>query len=218
MNSTPRVSSRLYWFSHFLLRVAYAACFRGKIAGRENLPATGGYFIASNHASYLDPPIVGLFVPAMVTFFARNTLWRRRLFSWWLDRVGCIPVERDGGADVGAIKRVLRAVEDGRIVILFPEGTRTRDGGFQRPKAGVGLLACRSGAPVVPARIFGSFKALGRKGGLRLGTPISVVYGKPLLPADYDPGDIPGRYAIAADRIMEAIARLALPQGAVDQR
>lgn len=206
----------LYGFSHALLKAAYRLCFRGQIAGLENLPEMGGYIVASNHASLLDPPIVGLYLPRQVAFFARKTLWRPGLASWWLDGVGAIPVDRDGGTDVTAIKRVLQALKQGRTVILFPEGTRSLDGRLAPPRPGIGLLACRSQVPVVPARIFGSFEALGRGGRLRLGTPISVTYGRALMPADYDPpGDANDRYPRAAEAIMAAIARLEPPTEAV---
>lgn len=111
-----------------------------------------------------------------------------------------------------AIKRVLQALKQEKPVILFPEGTRSPDGGLQAPKPGVGLIACRTGVPVVPARIFGSFTAFGKEGRLRLGTPVSVVFGKPLQPAAYDhPADGKERYQRASERIMAAIAGLEEP-------
>ena len=98
-------------------------------------------------------------------------------------------------------------------IILFPEGTRTPTGQLQRPKAGVGLMACRTGVPVVPARVFGSFEACGRNGPLRLRTPVSVVFGRPLLAADYDDqSEGKERYQRASERIMSAIAALELPR------
>ena len=167
---------------------------------------------ASNHASMLDPPVVGLYIPRQVAFFARKTLWKPGLASWWLDGVGAIPVDRDGGADVAAIKRVLQSLRQGSVVILFPEGTRSRDGRLQGAKPGIGLIACRTGMPVVPARVFGSYDAFGRDGKLRLGTRVSVRYGPALKPGDYDcPDDGKERYLRAAGRIMAAIERIELP-------
>ena len=166
-----------------------------------------------NHVSLLDPPIVGLYLPQQVAFFARKTLWKPGFASWWLDNVGTIPVDRDGGTDVAAIKRVLQTLRQGKVVILFPEGTRSKDGRLQPPKPGIGLLACRTGVPVVPARVFGSFDAFGRDGRLHLGVPVSVQYGRPLEPAEYDrPEDGKERYVRAAERIMAAIARIAPPR------
>ena len=203
----------LYDFCHYAVETIYYIHFRGEVSGVENIPRQGGCIIAANHASALDPPIIGCHVPRQLCFFARKTLWKGGVVNWWLDTVGVIPVDRDSGSDVTAIMRVLQVLRDNKALILFPEGTRTRTGELQRPKAGVGLLACRTGVPVVPTRIFGSFEAFGRNGPLRLGTPISVVFGRPLLPADYDNrADGKERYQRASERIMAAIAALALPQ------
>jgi 1-acyl-sn-glycerol-3-phosphate acyltransferase len=206
----------LYGFCHAVIKIISSAAFRGDTAGLENLPATGGYIVAANHASLLDPPIVGLHLPRQVNFFARKTLWKPGIAARWLDGVGAIPVDRDGGTDVTAIKRVLQALKRGHVIIFFPEGTRSLDGQLQTPKPGVGLIACKTGVPVVPAHVFNSSNAFGRDGRLRLGTPVDVTYGRPLVPADYDhPQDGKERYQRAAERIMAAIARLEPPTVAV---
>ncbi len=202
----------VYGLFHYLTVVIYDMCFRGEVEGLENLPKNGAFLIASNHASHLDPPIVGGQVSRQMCFFARKTLWKPGIASWWLDEVGTIPVDRDGGSDVAAIKRVLRALADNKALILFPEGTRTPDGRLQPAKPGVGLIACRTQVPVVPARIFGSFEAYGRVGGMRPGTPVSVVFGPPLQPVDYDdPQSGKERYLRASEAIMAAIAKLEKP-------
>ncbi|MCX6951025.1 MAG: lysophospholipid acyltransferase family protein [Verrucomicrobia bacterium] len=203
---------RVYGFFHYLSDVFHDICFRGDVVGVEHLPATGGHLIAANHASHLDPFILGSQMPRQVTFFARKTLWKPGFASWWLDRVGVIPVDRDGGSDVGAIKRVLAALKQEKIIIMFPEGTRSPDGHLQKPKAGVGLFACRTQVAVVPARIFGSFEAFDRRGRIRLGVPVTVVFGKPLPASAYDdPAAGKERYQVASDRIMAEIAKLRPP-------
>jgi 1-acyl-sn-glycerol-3-phosphate acyltransferase len=114
------------------------------------------------------------------------------------------------------MKRVFGAFKAGRIVILFPEGTRSPDGKLQPPKPGIGMLACRAGVPVVPARIFGSFEAFGRGGRLRPGTRVSIVYGKPMMPAEYDDPSLgKARYELAAERIMARIAAIERPEPVV---
>jgi 1-acyl-sn-glycerol-3-phosphate acyltransferase len=203
----------VYGFFHYLTTVIYSLGFRGQVVGQENLPRRGAFLIASNHASFIDPPVVGSFVPRQLCFFARKTLWKRGVASWWLNTVGVIPVDRDGGQDVGALKRVLRALKEDKGLILFPEGTRSPDGGLREPKAGVGFIVCRSQVPVVPARIFGSFEAYGKGVHFpRLGTPISVAFGRPIPPQRYDePAAGKERYQIASNRIMAEIAQLKLP-------
>lgn len=204
----------LYGFFHYLTTVVYGIAFRGEVIGQEYLPADGAFLIASNHASFIDPPVVGSMVPRQLCFFARKTLWKPGVASWWLDNVGTIPVDRDGGQDVSALKRVLRSLKDNKGLILFPEGTRSPDGQLQSPKAGVGFIVCRSQVPVVPARIFGSYEAFGKGVKLpRLGTSISVVFGPPIKPEQYDdPKAGKDRYQIASERIMAEIARLELPK------
>jgi 1-acyl-sn-glycerol-3-phosphate acyltransferase len=206
----------VYGFFYGLCRLAHQMFFRGDVVGLSNLPETGGYIVAANHASHLDPPIVGQFLPRQVAFFARKTLWKPGIAAWWLDAVGTIPVDRDGGTSLDAIKRVLQSLAGGKVVIVFPEGTRSPNGELQPAKPGVGLLACRAHVPVVPARVFGSFEAFGRGGRMRLGSPVSVAYGPPLSPEDYDhPEDGKERYARTAARIMEAITRIEAPEARV---
>ncbi len=206
----------VYGLSHFVVSTLHDILCRGEVIGVENIPLRGGLIVAANHASVLDPPLIGCRLPRQLAFFARKTLWKGGIISWWLDTVGTIPVDRDSGSDVSAIKHVLQVLKQGRATIVFPEGTRTPTGRLQEAKAGVGLLACRTGAPVVPARILGTFETLGRDRPLRLGTPISMIFGRPLTPADYDsPADGKERYQRASERIMAAIAALELPRPTV---
>ncbi len=129
-----------------------------------------------------------------------------------MTKVETIPVERDSG-DVGAVKRVLQALRENRAVVLFPEGTRSPDGRLHKPKAGVGLMACKTGVPVVPCRIYGSHNAFA-KGSIipRFGTPVTIVFGPPIPASEYDdPMAGKTRYEIAAQRIMDRIAALPEP-------
>lgn len=209
----PQVEMQpVYGVCHYTLRVMFDMFFRGEVAGLENLPKAGGFLLAANHASFIDPPMIGCQISRQIAYFARKTLWKGGFSSWWLDAVGTIPVDRDGGQDVSAIKRVLRAIKDERGLILFPEGTRTSDGALQPAKPGVGFIAIKTQVPVVPVRIFGSFEAFGKGRPLRLGTPVTVVFGAPLAPAFYDdPKAGKDRAQVASDRIMAEIARIKRP-------
>ncbi len=204
---------RVYGFCHYVLRVLFDMAFRGDVVGLENLPREGAFLIAANHASHLDPPLIGAQIPRQITFFARKTLWKPGLASWWLDAVGTIPVDRDGGQDVGALKRVLRALDSGKVLIVFPEGTRSPDGHLQAPKPGVGFITAKTQVPVVPARIFGSFDAFGKGDKFpHFGTPIRITFGRPIPPSVYDdPKAGRERFQIASARIMAEIAKLEPP-------
>jgi 1-acyl-sn-glycerol-3-phosphate acyltransferase len=202
----------VYGLCHYMLGVAHSIFFRGEIAGLENLPASGAFLVAANHASHLDPPFIGAHIQRQMAFFARKTLWKPGLPARWLDHVGAIPVDRDGGSDLKAIKRVFATLAEGKSLVLFPEGTRSLDGELQPAKAGVGMIACKTGVPVVPVRIFNSHLAFGRGGGVALGTPVHIVYGAPIPAAIYDvPADGKERYQRASERIMARIAALPPP-------
>ncbi len=204
--------SPVYGFSHYIFKTLYGMFFRGDVAGSENIPATGGFLFAANHASHLDPPAIGAQVPRQISFFARKTLWKGGWASWWMDQACCIPVDRDGGSDVSAIKRVLKTLKENRGLILFPEGTRSADGQLQKPKGGVGMIACKARVPVVPVRIFDSHLAWGRGKFLRPGVPVSVVFGRPVELKDFDaPEAGKDRYQVASERIMARIAALPRP-------
>lgn len=209
----PQVEmQRVYGLCHYALHVMFDMFFRGEVVGVDNVPQRGGFLLAANHASFIDPPMIGCHISRQLAYFARKTLWKGRLSSWWLDTVGTIPVDRDGGQDVSAIKRVLKALKDERGLILFPEGTRTTDGKLQPAKPGVGFIACKTQVPVVPVRIFGSFEAFGKGRKLRLGTPVTVVFGRPIPPSVYDdPKAGKDRAQRASERIMAEIARLQPP-------
>ena len=125
------------------------------------MPAQGSFILAVNHASFYDPPIAVCRLPRPVHFFARNTLFRG-LFGKLIANLNAIPVKRDADSDVTAIKRVLGLLRKGDSLLLFPEGTRTQDGNLQEAQRGIGMIACRSGVPVLPARIFGSYESCGR--------------------------------------------------------
>jgi 1-acyl-sn-glycerol-3-phosphate acyltransferase len=205
-----------FGFFHYLSWTVYQMWFRGEVFGTENFPMEGPFLIASNHASHLDPPIVGSQVARQMRFFARKSLWNSKVARWWLDNVETIPVERDSG-DIGAIKRVIQALRENRSVVLFPEGTRSPDGLLQKAKPGVGLMACKTGVPVVPCRVYGSFVAFGK--GMTIpnfGSPVTVVFGTPIPASDYDdPTAGKARYEVAAQRIMARIAAISEPRYAV---
>ena len=202
----------VYGVSHYIFATLYGMFFRGEVVGLNHIPRSGAFLFAPNHASHLDPPAIGSQVPQQIAFFARKTLWKGGWSNWWMDQAGCIPVDRDGGSDVSAIKRVLRTLQDGRALILFPEGTRSADGELQEPKSGVGMIACRARVPVVPVRIFDSHHAWGRGKTIRPGIAVSIVFGRPVEPAEFDDsaaGKL--RYQVASERIMGRIAALPRP-------
>ena len=200
----------IYRLGYTISKVVAKLGFRLRIYGRENLIEDGPAILASNHASYLDPPLVGVCCRKDVYFLARKSLFERPVVGPILAQLNTIPVDRDRG-DVGAVRALIKLLKSGNRVLVFPEGTRSKDGNLQPARAGVGLLIAKSLAPVVPVRVFGSFAALPRTGGIRF-VPITVVIGKPLFFTKQDLGtDERAAYQVLSDRVMAAIAALEMP-------
>ncbi len=179
---------------------------RMKFEGRENVPH-GGCLIVSNHASYLDPTTVGWAVGREIFYLGRKTLFKPPVMNWFLPMCNVIPVDREGGESSG-LRKIIRMLRSGDAVLLFPEGTRTPDGAIQPAEPGAGLVALKSGVPVLPVRVFGTFECLSRhQKRLRFG-PIRVVIGKPYLPPLPERGREKEAFGPVAQEMMNRIAEL----------
>jgi glycerol-3-phosphate dehydrogenase (NAD(P)+) len=146
--------------------------------GREHIPADGPVILAANHRSFFDPFVIGTMTRRPIYYVAKQELFTyNRLLSWLLNALGAFPVAR-GAGDQETIETAKIILARGEIVLMFPEGTRTRPGALGRPKRGVGRLALESGAPVVPIAIIGtedirkSWRIRPRKVRLRAGPPL----------------------------------------------
>jgi 1-acyl-sn-glycerol-3-phosphate acyltransferase len=159
--------------------VAFYFCIGGR--GRPGIPRRGGLIIVANHTSYLDPVLLAANAPRPLHFLARESLFRRPLFGWLLRRVHSIPLARDR-PDRAALERALKTVRAGGALVIFPEGTRSRDGRLGPALAGVGHIALRAGIPIVAAHIDGAHQAMPRgtkfprprRVRIRWGTPQTV--------------------------------------------
>jgi 1-acyl-sn-glycerol-3-phosphate acyltransferase len=199
----------LYRLGHTLCRTIGILAFRFKVYGRENLIEDGPAILASNHQSYLDPPCIGMACRKDIYYLTRKTLYQRPVVGPILKRLNTVPVDRDRG-DISSIKTIIRLIRSGQRVIIFPEGTRSSDGKLQPARAGLGMIIAKTLAPVVPIRVFGTFEALPRTGGIKP-CPISIVVGDPIR---FTEEDIKGRqdYQALSNRVMEKIAALELPE------
>jgi len=171
----------IYHISRYILWLFFKICFRYKVRYAQNIPKKGPFIIAGNHLSFLDPAAAGCITKRWVCFLAREDIFNSKIFSWWASRVGVIPIKR-GRFDLSAIKGSLEKLRQGRIVALFPEGTRSRDGAIQNPRKGVGYLAAKAGVPVVPILIKGSDQALPRRSIMIRFKPIEVRVAQPVEP------------------------------------
>ena len=177
-----------YRFCRFLFRCYFRIYHRGRIYHADRLPATGAFILVANHVSFLDPPFLGQACERNAFFLARDTLFRNPIANWILRSWNCVPIKREGG-DLAAMRTVLRLLGEGKAVLMFPEGTRSKDGQLQEARAGIGMIAARSGAKILPMRIFGTERALPRGKSLPRPAQVSVVLGESFsfpLPADYE--------------------------------
>jgi 1-acyl-sn-glycerol-3-phosphate acyltransferase len=199
-----------YWIGYHLSRLAGRLFFRFRIIHRERMIQSGPVILAMNHQSYLDPPLAGTACDRAIYFLARQTLLNVPLLGGVLPKLNVIPVNQEG-VDRSAIKAVIRILQAGNGVLVFPEGSRTLDGTLQAAEPGIGLIIAKTLAPVVPMRIFGAHEALPRHGGRVRFVPITVVIGEPIFfrAADMDLGG-KDLYARLSDRVMKAIAALHL--------
>ena len=125
--------------------------------------SSGPVILASNHQSYLDPPLLGCVADRAIFFLARKTLLEGTFLGWLLPKLNVIPVDQEGG-DRNALKILIRLLKAGDAVLIFPEGERTRDGQLGSALPGLGFVIAKTLAPVVPMRIFGAHEALPRGG------------------------------------------------------
>ena len=198
--------NRFYSIARLILLGLFKIYFRLSIKGKENLPKCGGAIVAVNHQSFLDPPLVGVAISNReLHYFAKKELFSIPLLSWLIKRLNGFPVQRDGFSR-GAIEKAGRILENEGMVLVFPEGTRGK--GLQEPKKGIGLIANMANkkirTPILPVRIRGSEKALGRGSWFIKPQKIKVVIGKEISPERFSGKD---NLAIAKI-VMEEIARL----------
>ncbi len=168
-----------YWFFKNLAKLLAKIFFRFPRHSSRAPAAERRLILAANHQSYFDPPLVGICSRRAVHYLARKTIMEWPFFGPLFPDMNVIPVDRDGN-DMSALKTVIRKIKEGEGVVLFPEGTRSRDGQLQPGQAGVGLVIAKTLAPVVPVRIFGSYEAFPRGSkGVNLHS-IRVVIGEPI--------------------------------------
>lgn len=209
---------RCYYFLNWIFFLSlFKVLFRLKVYGRSNVPRAGGVILASNHASYLDPPVIGVVSPRQPRWIAKQELFTG-LPGLWYRSIGGKPVRR-GGADRAAYKESLRLLKAGHPLTIYPEGTRTLNGNLLPGQPGIARLARRAGVPIVPIYIHGTFEAW-PKGAKRLHlAKITVYIDVPISLEELNafPDDKDGYQGIA-DLVMARInaLRLAHQEGVQD--
>ena len=191
-----------YAIARGLVSLFYHIRFKITVVGRGNIPEKiGGCIIASNHVSNNDPPFIGVVFKGKYTFMAKEELFKNRFFAWLIRKLGAFPVKR-GAKDMAAIDTAIESLDKGRTFIIFPEGTRSKNGELGRPKSGVSIIAVRAKAPVIPV-----FVKYGRKK-FRRNALISI--GEVIPKEEFEAVDITDKHGIhsISNRVMGEIAKL----------
>jgi 1-acyl-sn-glycerol-3-phosphate acyltransferase len=183
------------------------AWFGLRVRGVENIPSSGPALIVSNHQSILDPPLIGGAARRQIYFLAKAELFRIPVFGPLIRALHARPVRREG-SDPGALRTAVQLLDEGKALLVFPEGTRSLDGRFGEGKPGVGMLAVTSGAPVVPAYVSGTRDALPKGATWPRRSQVSVSFGPALHFKVRTGAGRKERYRDAAADMMRGIAQL----------
>lgn len=168
---TPTI---LYQAVRYLAITVFHLVTRLRVRGLYNVPTSGAFIMASNHLSWTDIPFIAMNLRRKVVYMAKEEYFKGRL-RWLVRFLGSFPVKR-GEADRQALRTSEKQLKKGNVLVIFPEGTRSRTQTMAMAHSGMSLIALRTGIPVVPVAIWGSEKAL-----KKLGTPVTISYGQPIV-------------------------------------
>jgi 1-acyl-sn-glycerol-3-phosphate acyltransferase len=179
----------VYWVAQRIAAAVVAALGGMRVEGREHLPERGGVILAANHASYLDPLVVGLAVPKPFWSMAKEPLFRIPVLRSVMRFFRAFPVRPDA-ADRGALRQAAEILEAGEMLLIFPEGSCSRTGELLPFRPGLALIALRAGTPIVPTAVIGTGRALPPDVYRLRRVPGGLVvrFGPPIDPADLPPG------------------------------
>ena len=207
----------VYQVCRNLSRALANAALDYRVIHEERLIHTGGVLICSNHVSYLDPPLAGVIYKGSVCYLARKSLLSNPVSRWLFPRLNVIPIDQDRAGFAG-LKTIIKLLQDGNKVLIFPEGSRSPDGNLQPAEPGTGLVVAKARVPVVPVRIFGAHEALPYGTGRFRPSTVTVVVGEPLR---FDHEALPqgkDAYQQISDRIMASIAALECPPDRIPEK
>ena len=201
----------LYRFLRLFAILLAKLLFRLEVTGREFIPREGAFILASNHLSYLDPPMLGVACPRALHFMASASLFNHPGFGWLIRHLNAFPLRRDE-QDPASIRMALQHLRQGRALVVFPEGGRSRTGQLGKARPGIGLLAAHAKIPVVPVYLSGTDKAFPRQARFIRLHKVSVHFGKPLFFKEKPSTKVDRRasYQAFAERVMASLHEIKL--------
>jgi 1-acyl-sn-glycerol-3-phosphate acyltransferase len=190
-------SSFLFLLGRQMFRIMFKLLYRWHIEGTENIPKMGGGIIAPNHMSFFDPPLTGSAMKRPLYFMAKKELFDVPVFGWTIRQTNAFPVKR-GVQNMSAMRYAFSLLEKGRLLLIFPEGSRSKDGNLGKARAGVGMVACNAEVPVIPVKIENTNMMLKFN-------RIKIKYGKPVYPPkDFSKSD----YIGLSQKVLDEIAKM----------
>ncbi|MDO5554691.1 MAG: lysophospholipid acyltransferase family protein [Planctomycetia bacterium] len=198
-----------YQFCRLMVWLVMTPCFRLCHRKRRHIPWHGPVLVVANHQSFLDPPAIGCGVFRRMNYLARKTLFRFKPFGWLIDSVDAIPLDQEGIGFAG-IKECLRRLNNGEVVLIFPEGARSETGELQPFRTGYINLAIKTKSTIVPTAIAGAYEVFprGKKFPSFFGRPVRVEYGKPITPDDYASMSEAELHALVESKVREIFERI----------
>ena len=166
-----------YRLVHTIFKPVFGLAYLKKATGLENLPEEGGFVLCANHLSALDPICIASRLPRSrdISFLAKKELFKNTALKKLISALGAIPIDR-GSADIGAIRASMQALKEGKCLMVFPQGTRSKDNTPTPMLSGASMIALRGGVPVIPCYIDGPY---------RLFRHIDIRFGKPIDFSDF---------------------------------
>jgi len=169
----------LYAIAHVLVWLVAKLFFRLRVIGQEHVPRNGGAIIAANHNSFLDIPLLGCALRRRADNIAKAELFERALVGAFFRALGGFPVRR-GTIDREALQEAITRLQNGHLLVFYPEGRRSHDGHLLPPRPGIGMLVARTGVPVIPAYIDGTHRAWPRGRLWIWPTRVTITFGRPI--------------------------------------
>lgn len=188
-----------YFFCRILVFILSFLFFPATFLGRENIPKKGGFILASNHISYLDPMVLAMASFRPLNFLAKEELFKNKIFGKLITWLGTFSIKRDS-ADISAVKESLKRLKKGNAVLVFPEGTRIAKEKKIHP--GIGLIAVKAAVPVIPVYIEGADRVLPLNAKWPKRHGVKVHFGSPVkFSAQED-------YSVITQKILDSIYSL----------
>jgi 1-acyl-sn-glycerol-3-phosphate acyltransferase len=168
----------VYWLGKMTVKLGFLLSSRLEVRNEKNVPREGGVLLVANHISHLDPPLVAATCARKVYFLSKKELFKNGFIGWFMNASGQIKVDR--GKGIEAVEVAIKTLIAGRVICIFPEGTRSRTGEMQQPHTGIVVIASKVNVPIVPILVEGTYQMMPPKAKFpKLFSRIKMTYGEP---------------------------------------